>query len=176
MTVVKLHPDTRPAPGMVAGYEEWATRPIPVDMLSAAPGCPETAAEALPVLAAAGVPEAVLEAATGLRAGSLREWRELPPSTLYSTCPRSVADAVAQSGALAEAQLSAVLHRRAASGDARAAQWLLERRRPERWAPASDDALREARAEGAASERARLTRAGWTPPQSADGLQLPIKE
>ena len=134
------------------------------------------ALDLLPHLCRLGVPERVLEAAMGWQPGILRRWRALP-RVPDLRCPRDLADACAAAAAEAEAELAVTLHRRGQT-DPKAAQWLLERRAPERWSQASPEALEEARRAGAEAERGRLERAGWRPPEGDDSgrLVLPLKE
>ena len=72
--------------------------------------------------------------------------------------------------------LEVTLLRAVASGDAKSAMWLLERAWPSRWAVAAEEALEDARRQGAEDERQRLVAAGWRPPEGSDRLQLPLKE
>lgn len=73
-------------------------------------------------------------------------------------------------------ELEVTLLQSVATGDAKAAMWLLERAWPSRWAVAAEEALEDARRQGAEDERQRLVAAGWRPPEGSDRLQLPLKE
>jgi hypothetical protein len=182
MTVVRLQ-QTERHPGNPADYEDHWHDQLPTHLRALLGGRPHPGdeqagwlvAEYLPDLCRLGVPESVLERAVGWGAGWLAAWRQLPHDHTWAICARELGDRCAQASAAAEAELAATLQRRGAT-DARTAQWLLERRSPGRWSPASDDAMAQARREGADEERARMARSGWTPPPSDGGLRLPLKE
>jgi predicted amidohydrolase len=178
MTLAILHPDRSP-PEIDQG---WATygRAMASERQCALAGLQWSeddhalVQDCLVELCRRGVPEATAEAAMGLPGGEVARWRSCPAVPGQYTA-RHWGDECARATAEAEAELAATLQRRGAT-DARTAQWLLERRSPGRWSPASDDAMAQARREGADEERGRLTRSGWTPPPSDGGLRLPLKE
>lgn len=139
MTVVKLPTQQDRHPGDIESFDRLAVQQTPPTVLALVPAEERqgVVVDDLQTLARKGTPEPVLEALMGWPRGTIVEWRKAPPWP--GLCgARWFGEAMAQASAHAEAELAATLHTRGRH-DAKVAQWLLERRRPERWGQSSAD-------------------------------------
>lgn len=113
--------------------------PVLAALLPALPNDGQWEAEGgVPELARLGVPLGTIEQALLWQPGAIARWAALPRAPQWDRCAALWAQRCYQAAAEAEAELAAALHRRGRQ-DARTAQWLLERRRPERWGASSAD-------------------------------------